>query len=371
MKIYWQHLLLALVIAGCSTKAEQKDVVKINEVPVVRLEEKDTILQQTYVADVEAVKNVEIRARIGGFLEKIHVDEGKRVKKGQVLFSISNRELQNDLTRAKANLEKATAAARIAQVELQRIQSLVNKKVISASELDLGKARLSQARARIAEARAEIADARTKINYTAVRSPFNGIIDRIPLKIGSLINDGTLLTTIFDDNQMFAYFNVTENEYLQFKKSTNGKFTSNKEATLVLSDGSVYPYKGKIETQEAEFSNNTGSIAFRARFPNPNYLIKHGSSGNVKLTSPLTGVILVPQKSVMEIQDQSFVFVLEKNNTVKMKAFVPGIRLTEWVTVKSGLQPGEAIVYEGIQNIKDGSQIEPKYNGVQKSVAAK
>jgi len=352
--------VLAVIITGCASKEEKTKTKEIAEVPVIQLKQTDTSVHQHYIADVQAVKNVEIRARVNGFLEKIYVDEGKPVRKGQLLFRITNSEFTNDLNKAKASVASARAAERIAELEMERVKVLVEKKVIVKSELDLANARVADAHAKVTEAQTAIADAQTKIGYLSVRSPFDGVIDRIPMKMGSLIADGTLLTTISDNGEMYAYFNVSENEYLQYRKTSSGKFQQDKLAELILSDGTVYSHPGKIETHEAEFSDNTGSIAFRARFPNPNNMLKHGASGKVQLITKLSNKVLVPQKSVLEIQDQSFVFVVGNDNKVKMQSFTPQMRIAEYYVVESGLNNGDKIVFEGVQNIRDGAQIKPR-----------
>jgi RND family efflux transporter MFP subunit len=360
MRLHWPSaMLLAVVISGCAGKAEEPIRPNATEVAVLQLQQKDTLVHQDYVADIQSVKNVEIRSRVNGFLEKIFVDEGRPVKKGQLLFQLSNKEYTNDLHRAKANVESASAAARIAELEKERVKTLVDKKVIAKSELDLAQARVAEARAKVSQAQAEVADAQTKISYLAVRSPFNGIIDRIPMKTGSLVADGSLLTTLSDNNQMYAYFNISENEYLQ--QATAGRLKGNTAASLILSDGTLYPHKGVIETQESEFSDNTGSIAFRVKFPNPDYILKHGASGKIQLETNLAGKLLVPQKAVLEIQDKSFVFVVSPDNTVKMQSFTPQLRVADYLVVESGLNAGDKIVYEGVQNIRDGALIKPRY----------
>ena len=361
---YWTGALAAtLFIAGCASKASENETpaTSATEVPVIKLKEIDTSFHLDYVADIQSVKNVEIRAKVEGFLDKIYVDEGTTVRKGQLLFQLSNREVFNELSKAKASVQSAKASARIAELEMERVKILVEKKVIAKSELDLAKARVDDAKARIAQADAEVADAQTKISYLSVRSPFNGVIDRIPMKAGSLLTDGSLLTTISDNSQMYAYFNVSENEYLQHKKIASERLKANGAASLVLSDGTRYSHKGLIETQEAEFSGNTGSIAFRAKFPNPEAMLKHGASGKVQLLTNLQQKLLVPQKAVLEIQDKSFVFVLDANNTVKMKSFTPDLRIADYFVVNEGLNAGDVIVYEGVQNIRDGAPVKPRF----------
>jgi membrane fusion protein (multidrug efflux system) len=361
---YWTGILAAsLFIAGCASKASENEngTASATEVPVIKLKEIDTSFHLDYVADIQSVKNVEIRARVEGFLDRIYVDEGSTVRKGQRLFQISNRELLNELNKAKASVQSAKAAARITELEMERVKTLVEKKVIAKSELELAQARVDDAKAKIVQAEAEVADAETKISYLSVRSPFNGVIDRIPMKTGSLVGNGSLLTTLSDNHQMYAYFNVSENEYLQHKKATSERLKANGAASLVLSDGTRYPHNGFIETQEAEFSENTGSIAFRAKFPNPEAMLKHGASGKVQLLTNLHQKLLVPQKAVLEIQDKSFVFVLGPDYRVKMKSFTPDLRIADYLVVDDGLNPGDVIVYEGVQNIRDGATVKPRF----------
>ncbi len=186
------------------------------------------------------------------------------------------------------------------------------------------------------------------------------MIDRLPYKIGSLINEGTLLTTLSDTKNVFAYFNVSENEYLEYTRARGAASNQNAIVELELADGSFFKHKGKIETMEGAFDEGTGSIAFRARFANPEKLLKHGSTGTIRLTNTVENAILIPQKAAFEIQDKSFVYVLGKDNKIKTRSFVPKSRLSGYYIVKSGLEPGETIVYEGLQGLKDGVTINPK-----------
>lgn len=354
--------LLSAYLLACS--ANKKLDVKEGErtYPVTRLLTKDTLLYHDYVGDIQAVRNVEIRARVTGFLEKIYVDEGQQVKKGQPLFRLNSEEYKANLARAKANLTSAIAGAKSAELEVDRVKLLVDKKVISKTELEVSKAKLTAAQAKIEEARSAESNAAIRLSYTYIKAPFDGLIDRLPLKVGSLINEGTLLTTVSDTRAVYAYFNVSENEYLAYVKSlmqdTN---TSNEVVGLTLSDGSQFPHPGKVETMEGEFERGTGSIAFRARFPNPEKLLKHGSTGKVRLTSDVSNALMVPQKAVFEIQDKNYVFVVDTNNVVQMKSFIPKSRISYFYIVASGLNAEDRVVYEGIQSLREGMQIKPEY----------
>lgn len=328
--------------------------------PVITLHASDTVLRHDYVADIQSMANVEVRARVAGFLKSIHVDEGQQVHKGQLLFQIDPQEFRIAVRKAESDVNSARADARIAEVELERVSGLVDKHVISRTELELARAKLAAARASIARASAQREEASARLAYTSVRAPFDGVIDRMPLKPGSLITDGALLTTLSDNKQMYAYFHVSENEYLRQQESSTPSLAPNKPVQLVLSDGSVYEIPGVVETQEGEFDDNTGSIAFRARFANPDRILRHGASGKIRVTKQVAAAILVPQKAVLEIQDKNYVFTVAPDSSVHMRAFVPTGRMNEYFIVGSGLKTGETIVYEGIQSIRDSVRIHPK-----------
>jgi membrane fusion protein (multidrug efflux system) len=217
-------------------------------------------------------------------------------------------------------------------------------------------------KAGIEMARSVEINAERKLSYTFIKSPFNGIIDRIPFKVGSLINEGSLLTTASDLHAIYIYFNVSESDYLQYiKTKATDPHQRNKEVDLFLADGTEYPYKGKIETMTGEFNKSTGSIAFRAKFPNPDKLLKHGGTGVIRITNHIPDALLIPQKACFEVQDKNYVYVVDKNNKIKIKSFIPKSRFKDYYIVESGLKAGEKIIYEGLQNIKEGMEITSKY----------
>lgn len=363
-------MLGCLYAAGCSVKGNQNEKQNDAALPVLQLGYRDTLLHRSYVATINACQHVELRAKVDGFLEKILVDEGQLVKKGQPLFQLNDAEFKVQLAEASAAVASARAEVKAAEVEMGRVKTLVSKHVLSSSELELAKTRLAAANAKEAEALAQQEKARIKLSYTLIRAPFNGLIDRIPLKMGSLIAEGTLLTTVSDIHAMHAYFNVSENEYLNYVKSGQTTNRMGQTVHLVLADGSDYAHAGKVETMEGEFERTTGSIAFRASFPNPDKLLKHGASGKVLLTAAVPKALLIPQRSVFEIQDKNYVFVLNKDNTVRMKSFVPDTRIEDFILVKEGLADGDKIVYEGVQNIREGSRVVPRHISLDSLLAA-
>lgn len=361
--VYGISLITIILSYGCTANSQTENVpiIKQKEFPVIEIIAKDTVLQNEYVADIQAIQNVELRARVQGFLEKVYVDEGKEVKKGQLLFKTNDEEYKAELAKAKANLQSAIAEAKAVEYEVDRLRVLVEKNVISKTELDVALAKLDAVKAKISEARSAEANAAVRLSYTSIMAPFDGIIDRIPFKTGSLIDHGTLLTTASDISAVYVYFNVSEREYLQYvmAKDDNSNSSTN-EVRLILADGTPYPYEGKVETMEGEFKASTGSIAFRARFPNPDKILKHGATGRIILSNIIKNALMVPQKSVFEIQDKYYLFVVDSTNQVRMKSFVPKTRFSYYYIVESGLKEGDRIVFEGIQNIKDGMYIKPR-----------
>lgn len=354
-------LILSMGIYSCSSgNSKEQEVLILENIPVLELTPKTIEFPKTYVCEIQAVQFVEIRAKVEGYVDRIYVDEGQFVKKGQNLFQLSSLEFTEMVNSANAKLAQAQAEAQAATVEMQRLRILVEKDIISPSELELAKSKKTVAESGIAEAEAMLKNAKTGLSYTTIKAPFDGIIDRFPKKSGALVTAGDLLTNITDIAEVFAYFRVTENEYLKYMraKMEGESLASNPDVTLILSDGEVYEYTGKLETLEADFERGTGSIAFRVRFPNPNQLIKHGASGKIQLSNQLENVFLVPQKSTFEIQDYSYVYILDKDNRVKVRSFKPLQRYGVYY-IAEGFEEGDRIIYEGIQQVKDGVFVSP------------
>lgn len=346
-------------LVGCHTNAENVAQSTVIPIPVKEVTTTKTSIMQSYVADIQAVQNVEIRNRVAGFLDKIFIDEGQFVRKGQPLFQINDDEYRSEVAKVKANLSSAIAEHQAASLEIERLQLLVNKNIVSAGDLKVAQAKQAALQAKIDEAKSILNNAEKQLSYTIIRAPFDGIVNRIPMKPGSLLAEGTLLTSVSDVSSVYAYFNLSENEYLNYlSESNSGDFS---KVALQLADGSVYEFTGEVETSASEFEKGTGSIAFRAKFKNPKRFLKHGATGKVLINTHVNNAILIPQKAVFEIQDRSFVYVLKSDNSVEMKSFVPEMRTQDQFLVAEGLQAGEKIVCEGVQNIKNGMVIEPIY----------
>jgi RND family efflux transporter MFP subunit len=344
-----------LFLSACSSN--KNDIITLEKFPVTHPVVTDTVYINEYVADIHSRQNVEIRARIKGYIEKIYVDEGSSVRQGQLLFSISNKGFHQDLLRARASLSSAVAEAKSAEVNLENTKIIVEKKVVAKSELDIAQSKLDAANAKIKEAESDEANALLDLSFTEIKAPFDGIINRIPNKTGSLIDEGTLLTSISDNKEVLVYFKVSEREYLDLilKKNTN----KDTKVELLLANHQLYNHKGVIETVEGEFDKTTGNIAFRARFPNPDLILKHGSSGKIRLKKELKNAMIIPQKSTFEVQEKTLVYVLDSNNVVQMRSIVPRLRLPNFYVIESGLSLNDRIVYEGLQRVKEGDKIIP------------
>jgi RND family efflux transporter MFP subunit len=350
-------LVLAMTtILSCDSKKNEK--IALDKYPTTNPLVVDTTFTIDHVADIQSLQNVEIRTKINGYVEKIYVDEGKPVKAGQLLLTISSQTLEKEVLKAKALVKNAIAEAKTAELDLQNVKILASKNIVSKTGLEKSQAAYTAALAKIDECRANQESAQIQVSMTKIKAPFDGVINRIPFKVGSLINEGALLTTISNNSSVYAYFNVSEKEYLRFKEQKSNNETA--EITLLLADNSPFAYKGTIETIEGEFDQNTGNIAFRAKFPNPDLLLKHGSSGKIQLTNTIKKALIIPQKASFEIQDKIYVYTVDKDNIVRSRNIEIKQRIQHIYVIESGLKPSDKIIYEGIQNLKEGDKILPE-----------
>ncbi len=232
---------------------------------------------------------------------------------------------------------------------MQNVKTLADKNIVSQTELALSVAKLN-------EAKAEQGIAEAELTFTKITAPFSGVVDRLKFKVGSLIDEGTLLTSLSNNRDVYSYIKVSEREYLDFK--TKGKDKEKSVVNLMLANGQPHKYKGIIETIEGEFDKNTGSIAFRAKFPNPDLLLKHGETGKVQLPVVLNNALVIPQKATFELLDKIYVFVLDKDNVVKSRNIIVKQKLSNLYVIESGLSINDTILLEGVQTVKEGDKIE-------------
>jgi membrane fusion protein (multidrug efflux system) len=347
-KVVLTGILALLCLASCTTKKEEKE--EAEKFTVTNPVKIDTTFNKEYVSQIRSVRNIEIRAQEKGFLQNIYVDEGQFVKAGQLLFKIMPKFYE-------AELLKAQAEQKASEIELQNTKILADKNVVSRNEQAVAQAKLQAARA-------EVALAKLHLSFTEIRAPFDGTIDRIPKKIGSLIDEGELLTSLSDNSQMFAYFNVSEPEYIQYQ--TNVKDRAETSVSLVLANGDIFKQKGKVEVIESEFNSETGNIAFRARFPNSDKLLRNGETGQVQMLVPLKGAIVIPQKATYEIQDKKYVFVVGKDDKVSSREITTVGEIPDLYVISSGLAENDKILLEGVQKVKENDKIKYELQAPQK-----
>lgn len=306
----------------------------------------DTAITKDYVSQIHAVQHIELRALERGYLQNIYVDEGQFVKKGQLMFQIMPMLYQ-------AELEKALAEAKFAEIEYLNTKILADSNIVSVNELALAKAKLDKANA-------ELSLARVHLSFTEVRAPFDGIMDRFQVRLGSLVDEGDLLTTLSDNSEMWVYFNVPEAEYLDYK--ANGKINDQLKVSLMMANNKPFPYMGVVKTIEADFNNETGNIAFRATFPNPEGLLRHGETGTIQVPVPVKGALLIPQKCTYEVLSKKYVFVISDDGLVTPTEITVGIELPHIYEVTSGLKVGDKILLEGLRKVRNGQKIAYEYH---------
>ena len=324
-----------------------------HKIVVTSPQAKDVVVTQQYVCQIQSRRHITVRAqhKEAGYLEEIHLREGQAVKAGDVLFKIVP-------VLYKANLDVELAEVKLAQVEYDNTLRLFKDKVVSQNELAIYEAKLAKARNKAKEAEA-------KLNLTVIRAPFDGIIDRLHEQQGSLIKEGDKLTSLSDNSVMWVYFNVPEARYFEYKARA-GRGTepsrielSDSRIELVLANGSKFGHDaGHSVTVEGEFNIETGNIAFRADFPNPDGLLRHGQTGNVLIHRTLPGAVVIPQRATFEVLDKRYVYVVGGDDVVRQREIVVGHEMDDVFVVAKGLDASDRIVLEGVRQVHDGEKVE-------------
>lgn len=362
-------LSLLLLLSSCGDKSNQNNA-SAQATPsykVITLQPRAVTLNIDYPASIQGLQNIEIRPKIDGFVEKIYVDEGSIVKKGQLLFKINAPQYQQDVRTAEAGIKTAESDVNMAALQVNKVKPLVEKDIISHYELEADQYTLQSKQAALAQAKAALENAKVNLSYTTIVSPVDGVIGSLPYKLGSLVTSTTTdpLTTVYNTATVYAYFAINEKQLLDFSRdSSNTSFRSKlnniPKVTLILSDGTTYEHTGKVETVNGLINTTTGSANFRAAFVNPKGLLRSGSSASVRIPNVVKGAIVVPQNVSYELQDKRFVYVINDKNKIKNVAITvmdntPG----QFYVVTGGLKPGDRIIAEGANNLKDDTEIKP------------
>ncbi|HTE30837.1 MAG TPA: efflux RND transporter periplasmic adaptor subunit [Chryseolinea sp.] len=332
-------LCASLCYASCSSKTEEPEAeTKFLVTSPLR---RDTSVTRVYVCQIRAVQHIEIRSRERGYLQTTFVDEGQSVKKGQMMFKIMP-------LLYTAELQKAEAEAKFAEIEYLNTKQLADSNVVSVNELALAQAKFDKAKAEVSLAQVHLA-------FTDIKAPFDGIMDRFYVRQGSLVNEEDLLTLLSDNSEMWVYFNVPEAEYLNYKVSA--KKDSVMKVNLQMANNQLFEYPGIVKTIEADFNNESGNIAFRATFPNPKGLLRHGETGNILATAQLNNALIIPQKATFEILEKKYVFVVGKDNVIQQREITIAAEMPDLYIIKDGVSENDKIVLEGIRKVRDKDKI--------------
>jgi membrane fusion protein (multidrug efflux system) len=305
---------------------------------------KDTLTTREYVCQIRSIQHIELRALERGYLQNIFVDEGQYVRQGQRMFQIMPLLYQ-------AELQKAQAEANFAEIEYRNTKQLADSNVVSPNEL-------AMAAAKYDKAKAELSLAQTHLLFTEIKAPFDGIMDRFHARLGSLVDEGDLLSTLSDNRKVWVYFNVPEAEYLDYK--SKAKKDSIMNVDLIMANGKMFDHSGLVETIEADFNNETGNISFRATFPNPKGLLRHGETGNIQIKQPVKDALLIPQKATFEVLEKKYVYLVDKDGVIKSREIVIGAELPHIFVVRSGLKEGDKILLEGLRQVHENEKIQYK-----------
>ncbi|GAB2990544.1 efflux RND transporter periplasmic adaptor subunit [uncultured Cyclobacterium sp.] len=362
-------LLTSLIIAislanySCDSKGEQVEVETLS-LPVTTVKKDSAITTFEYLGAIEGKVNVEIRPQVEGLLDKIHVDEGDFVEKGQLLFSINALPYVERLKNAQAAVEVEKAKLENAKIEMERLQPLIDHEVISDVQMKTAQSNYEVAKASLAQAEALKATSQIDMQFTQIKAPVSGYIGLIPMRVGNLVakGDDEPVTTLSDISEVYVYFAMSESNYLFYKKMKEDSTARrlNPNVKLILADGTIYSEEGVIDADAGQIDRNTGAITLRAKFDNPDKLLRSGNTGKIILEQIHPDVLMVPQESITKIQDKNFVFVLKADSTVERKEVkINGKAGQNFILNENNISEGATIIQSGVNKIKDGMKIEP------------
>lgn len=363
-RIIWGVAALSIFMSSCG-KSEDKGTAEVPEYPVTVISKQEAKLESSYPANIKGQEDIEIRPRIDGFIEKMYVDEGSVVRKGQVLFKIDSPSAEATYNSAKAAVVAAEAQVHTAQLNVDRIAPLAKDGIVSVTQLETYKNALESAKASKAQADAQLRNAEATLQWTNVTSPVDGIVGSIPYRLGSLVNSNNVLTTVANTKEVYVYFSINESSLMDILANLEGKTQAEKiknfpEVQLQLKDGSIHPYGGKISTIGGQVNATTGTAMLRADFPNAENILRSGFSGRVIIPIHLTDVVVIPQKATYSQQDKFMAWKVQGDTVVSSLIEVTPTPDGVNYVVTKGLNPGERIVSDGVFSLKNGMKIAAK-----------
>lgn len=333
--------LYLTLLMGCQHEKTERQEESPKLAATTPLRESTTVFKE-YVCQIRAIRHIEIRALERGYLQSIFVDEGQLVREGQPMFKIMPNIYQ-------AELQKAKAEANNMNIEYLNTKGLADKNIVSPNELALAKAKLDKA---LAEVKLE----ETHLSFTDINAPFDGIMDRLYVRNGSLLDEGALLTTLSDISRLWVYFNVPEAEYLDYVAHRQG--SEQTKVRLKMANGQIFRQIGVIETIEADFDNTAGNIEFRATFHNPDRVLRHGQTGTILMEKPYPNAMLIPQTATFEILDKTYVYVVNPEGRLEQRLIDIEAAVPHLFIVRKGLKEDDKILLEGLRKVHAGQPVE-------------
>jgi membrane fusion protein (multidrug efflux system) len=358
---------LAGILTSACTSEEAKVAPPAPQVIVSNVERRDVPVAIELVGQTKGSQDVEIRARVEGFVDSVAFQEGTLVRKGQLLYRIDPKPFEATLANAKADLATFQARYTKTQNDVKRLEPLALKQAVSQQELDDAVATREAAQAQVAAQNASVDKAKLDLGYTSVVSPITGLAGTTLVRAGALVGRGesTLLTTVSQVDPILFTAGISEAEYLrlarradELRRERGGKPV---EVDLLLADGSTLPQKGRLDAIERAVDTTTGTLSLQFRFPNPNDLVRPGQYGRVRFVlETKKDALLVPQRAVQELQNLYNVYVVGPDNKLAVKTVTVGPRVGALWVIDKGLSEGDRVVVEGAQRLKPGTVVTPK-----------
>jgi membrane fusion protein (multidrug efflux system) len=362
--------ILVLLLSSCSKeKEEEQKQTTFQDVEIFQTKSQTVPIYREYVGQVFGFKDIAIRARIEGYLEGIHFKEGSRIEKGILLYTLESQQFEANVAAKMSMVAEAQTMLAKAESDLNRYKPLAEEKAVSESDLDAAVAQYEASIASVEAAKANLRAAKIQLGYTKIYSPVSGIIGKTQAKVGDFVGrepNPVILNTVSRIDTILVQFFITETEYLRFVRhflSQNDSADRNggkAELELILADGSVYEHKGKVDFADREVDPTTGALLVQASFPNPDEMLRPGQFARVKAkVKVIKDGILIPQRCVTELQGLYSVFVVNNSNKAKKRDVKVGPKIKQFWLIAEGLKPGEKVVYEGLQKVKDGAVVNP------------
>ncbi len=358
--------LVLLVLVGACAKDAAPPAPPPVDVKIAAVLQKDVPVEVEVIGETRGSTEIEIQARVEGFLETVNFQEGMPVHKGQLLFTIDPRPFQANLAQARGAEAEAQARLTRARQDVDRFKPLVEQNAIARQDYDNALSTAAAAEASLASAHAVVQNAEIDLGYTRIMSPIDGIAGKVEVQPGNLVGRGqtTLLTRISDIDPIHVRFSISERDYLTYVKAaqeTGGRVGGGKlPLSMILADGSTHPHQGEIVFADRVVDATTGSLLLEAGFPNPERVVRPGQYARVRAAVKVeTGALLVPQRAVAELQATFSVAVVGPDNKVEMRPVKPGARFGSLWVIENGLKPGDRVVVEGLQKVRDGVVVNP------------